>query len=48
LTFFSSSKFCHTPMAKPAAMAAPRAVVSSILGRETGIPEISACVCGVG
>lgn len=37
-----SSSF-HTPTAKPAAYAAPRAVVSMSAGLTTGLPSISAC-----
>jgi hypothetical protein len=45
LMFFNASKLSQTPTAKPAAIAAPSAVVSNILGRSTGIPMRSACVC---
>lgn len=44
-TSFNSSKLFQTPVAKPAAIAAPRAVVSLIFGRTTGILTKSACVC---
>lgn len=39
LMFFNSSNSFHTPTANPAAIAAPRAVVSRIWGRSTSIPE---------
>lgn len=42
---FRSEKSFHTSMAKAAAIAAPRAVVSCMAGRSTGIWMISACVC---
>ena len=45
LISFSSSNSFQTSTAKPAAMAAPRAVVSRITGRSTGIPVMSAWVC---
>ena len=45
-TLLSSSKEDQTPTANPAAMAAPRAVVSSMRGRETGMPVRSAWVFG--
>lgn len=41
LTSFNSSKLFQTPTAKPAAMAAPRAVVSRMPGRLTGMPMMS-------
>src|ERR1700742_224629 len=44
LISLSSSNDDHTLTANPAAMAAPSAVVSRILGRSTGICIISACV----
>ena len=44
LISFNSSNSFHTSTANPAAMAAPRAVVSRMAGRSTGMPMIFACV----
>ena len=42
---FSSSRSFHTPVASPAAYAAPRQVVSETFGRITGTPRTSAWCC---
>lgn len=45
LTVSNSRTLLHTPTAKPAAIAAPNAVVSRINGRSTSMPMVSACSC---
>lgn len=45
LMSFKSSTLDHTPVASPAAIAAPSEVVSRMAGRSTRIPLRSACVC---
>src|SRR4029453_5142513 len=41
----SSSLFFQKPTARPAAYAAPSAVVSATTGLLTGTPRMSACIC---